>query len=169
MLTRSLRRKCRDHEKRWRDFCVDKNLEEDWLERLNSLKTFTLVGICEGHHNQRTGSDSKFPYIGLRLKDQLLPGIARDWEELRVAVLNEVHKLFQAGDTQFNLELKFKLRAGRGKLIYQEGLALRMRSFQVKDSEEMDAGICEWFEQSVKRIEALDSVVLAWHRGNQVA
>jgi hypothetical protein len=166
MLTRSFRRRCRDHEKRWRDFCVDKNLEEDWLERLNSLKTFTLIGICEGHHNQRAASDSKFPYIGLRLKDQLLPGIARNWEELRVAVLNEVHKLFQAGDTQFNLELKFKLRAGRGKLIYQEELALRMRSFQVKDSEEMDAETGEWFEQSVKRIEALDSVVLAWHRGD---
>jgi hypothetical protein len=43
---------------------------------------------------------------------------------------------------------------------------LRMRSFQVKDSEEMDAETCEWFEQSVRRIEALDSVVLAWHRGN---
>ena len=59
MLTRSLRRRCRDHEKRWRDFCVDKNLEEDWLERLNSLKAFTLIGICEGHHNQRAGSATK--------------------------------------------------------------------------------------------------------------
>ena len=163
---RSFHKECRDHEKRWRDLCVDKNLEDDWLDRLNDLKAFTLIGICEGHRDQRVGSAGRFPHLSLRLKEQLLPGIARDWEELRAAVLNEVHKLFQVGDTHFNLELKFKLRAGRGRLVYQEDLTLRMRCFQARGSEEMDSETYEWFEQSVKRIEALDSVVLVWHRGN---
>jgi hypothetical protein len=166
MLVTSPRRKCRDHEKRWRDFCVDKNLEEDWLERLNRLKSLNLVGVCEGHFDQRPSSASRFPYIGLRLKERLLPGIARDWEELRLSILNEVNKLFPAGDTNFDLELRFKLRAGRGRLIYQESLAVRMRSVQAAGSESMDTRTREWFEQSVKRIEALDAIIWAWYRGN---
>jgi hypothetical protein len=52
------------------------------------------------------------------LKESLLPSIAKRWEELRMAMLNEVSRLFQAADTDINMELKFRLRAGRGRLIY---------------------------------------------------
>jgi len=157
-------KKCRDFERRWLDFCVDKNLQDDWLNRLNNLKAFSLIGICEGHHERRTRSASRYPHIHLRLMEHLLPGIARDWEELRAAVLNEVHRLFQVGDTHFNLELRFKLRAGRGKLVYQEDLVLRMRCFTARTGQEMMPETSKWFAQTVARIEALDAIVLDWHQ-----
>ena len=166
MLMKSSRRECRDHERKWRDFCVDRNLEDGWLERLNSLSAFTLIGICEGHGEQRVGSPGRFPHLNLRLKEQLLPGIARNWEELRAALLNEVHRLFQAGETHFNLELKFKLRAGRGKLVYQEELNLRMRCFESRSSEEMGEETRKWFEDAVGSIEALDGIVVDWYSGD---
>ena len=127
-MSRRLRRECRDYERRWRDTCVDKNLEDEWLERLNDLETLALVGICEGHPDRRAGSSGRYPHIALRLKESLLPGIAGRWGELRVALLNEIGRLFESGDTDARLELKFRLRAGRGKLGYQEDLTLRLRS-----------------------------------------
>jgi hypothetical protein len=158
------RRACRDHERLWRDLCVDKNLKDDWLERLNRLEAFTLINICEGHADQRPGSPGSYAHISMRLKEWLLPGIARHWEELRGAVLSEMNRLFQVGDTDINMELKFRLRAGRGKLIYQEGLTLRVRSFKKRKRTEMDSQTGNWFEQSITRIEGLDRMVLEWHR-----
>lgn len=159
---RTARRECREHEKQWREFCVDKNLEDDWLERLNHLKTFALVGICEGHCDRQPGSPGRYPYIALRLRESLLPGIAKGWGELRTAMLSEVSRLFQAADTDINLELKFRLRAGRGKLIYREALTFRMRSYEVRSAEELDAQVRSWFERSIERIERLDVVVIEW-------
>ena len=166
---RTARRTCREHEKQWREFCVDKNLEDDWLERLNNLKAFALIGICEGHSDRRSGSSGRYPYISLRLKEPLLPGIAKHWEELRMAMLSEVSRLFEAADTDINLELKFRLRAGRGKLIYREDLTFRMRSYEVRASGELDVQARNWFERSVERIERLDGVVVQWHERNLVA
>lgn len=155
---------CQAHEKRWRDICVDKNLEEVWLEELNDLEVFNLISICEGHNAQRRNPSSKFPHINLKLKEKLLPGFVKDWETLRPEVLNEVHRLFQKGDTYFNLELRFKLRAGRGRLVYQEEMTLKMRFFQARVSEEMDSETYHWFAQSVESIKDLDQIILNWHQ-----
>jgi hypothetical protein len=154
---------CKDYERPWRDFCVDRNLEDDWLERLNDLKTLNLVGICEGHPDRPPGTFGRFPQINLRLKESVLPGIADHWQDLRSAMLNEASNLFLLGDTDVRIELKFLLRAGRGKLIYQEDLAMRLRSYQARDAAEMGADTFEWFERAVDRIAKMDQTVLAWH------
>jgi hypothetical protein len=108
---------CRENEKHWRDHCVDVNLAEVWLERLNHLLAFNLMSICEGHHTQVRGSVGRFPHIYLKLKESYLPGFVKEWDNLRSAFMDEVHKNFQLGDTYFNLEMKTKLRAGRGRLV----------------------------------------------------
>ena len=158
---------CQAHEKRWRDFCVDKNLEESWLESLNNLSALNLISICEGHFAGRRNPASKFAHITLKLKEELLPGFVKDWETLRPEVLNEVHRLFQKGDTYFNLELRFKLRAGRGRLVYQEELTLKMRRFHARSSEPMDPECTQWFEGSILSIKALDQIVFAWYHNKQ--
>jgi hypothetical protein len=153
----------------WRDFCVDKNLQDGWLERLNSLKTLNLAGICEGHPGRAPGAPGRFPQINLRLKESFLPGIAGHWEDLRAAMLNEASKLFQLGDTDVRIELKFWLRAGRGKLIYQEDLIVRARSYRTRDTAEMDTETNGWFERAVERIDKIDQAILTWHGQNPVA
>jgi len=156
-------KKCQAHEKRWRDFCIDKNLEERWLEELNDLNSFNLISICEGHLAPNKNTLSKYSHINLKLKESLLPGFLKDWETLRPDILNEIHNLFQKGDTYFNLELRFKLRAGRGRLVYQEELTLKMRRFKLRTAEAMDPEIYQWFDQSVASIKALDQIVQEWH------
>jgi hypothetical protein len=154
---------CREYERPWREFCVDKNLQDDWLERLNGLDTLNLVGICEGHPHHAPGTSGRFPQINLRLKEAVLPGIADHWQDLRSAMLNEASKLFLLGDTDVRIELKFWLRAGRGKLVYQEDLTMRLRSYQARDETEMDAETFEWFARAVDRIAQIDETVLNWH------
>jgi hypothetical protein len=159
---------CLDHERRWRDRCVDKNLKDVWLERLNALKSFNMVSLCEGHVRLFKNPSSKYPHINLKLKDQYLPGFAKEWVDLRPAILNEVHNLFQVGDTYFNLELKHKLRAGIGRLVYQEELTIKMRRYQPRFSEELKPEDAAWFDQCVDRIERLDKIFSDWFE-NQVA
>jgi hypothetical protein len=168
MLARKARQsECKDHQRRWGDFCVDRNLEDSWLVRLNALECFSLMGICEGHADRSRGSLGRYSHLNLRLKERLLPGLAQNWEELRVAVLNEVNKLFGAGDTYINLELRFRLRAGMAKLVYQEELTVRMRGSRGRTAVEMDEATQQWFEDSVGRIEKLDGVVGTWYREHQ--
>lgn len=157
---RTPRRKCRDCEREWRGFCVDENLEDDWLECLNGLNTFTLISICEGHYGRQVEPSRTPPHIKMRLKEQFLPAVASRWDEHKMAILAEVNRLFQvSSDTYVNLELKFKLRSGTGRLSYQEEMILRVHGRQARVSEEMDAATRAWFEQSVGQIEALDRFV----------
>jgi len=168
-MKRTPSRTCKDYERVWRDLCVDRNLQDDWLDHLNSLKTLNLVGICEGHPSRPPGTPGRFPHINLRMKESFLPGIAGHWENLRSAMLNEASRLFQLGDTDVRIELKFWLRAGRGKLIYQEDLTVRVRSYWTRDTVEMDAETCRWFERAVDRIDKIDRTVLTWHGHDLVA
>lgn len=161
-MKRAVSKTCRDYERMWRDFCVDRNLEDEWLEQLNSLKTLNLVGICEGHPRP-PGTPGRFPQMNLRLKESFLPGIAAHWAELRSAMLNEASRLFQLGDTDVRIELKFWLRAGRGRLIYQEDLTVRLRSYRAREAVDMDAEAHGWFERAVDRIEKIDQTVFTWH------
>lgn len=153
------RRKCRDHEREWRGFCVDRHLKDDWLECLNGLGAFDLISICEGHCGRQAEPSKTPPHVKLRLKEQFLPEVASRWDEHKMAILGDVNRLFQVGDTYVNLELKFKLRSGTGRLSYQEEMIVRVHGRQARTSEEMDAATCAWFEQSVKKIEALDRFV----------
>jgi hypothetical protein len=164
------RRKCRDYEREWRGFCVDKNLEDEWLEHLNELKAFDLISICEGHCDRRTEPTRTPPHIKLRLKERLLPGIARLWDEHKMAVLNAANRLFQSGDTYVNLELKFKLRSATGRLNYQEDLIVRIHGRQARATEEINAETHDWFQQGVSRVEELDNLVARlWHGADEDA
>lgn len=153
---RTSRRKCRDHEREWRGFCVDKNLQDDWLERLNDLQAFSLISICEGHYNRQAEPSRTPPHVKLRLKERLLPDVASYWDEHKMEVLSKVNELFQTGDTYVNLELKFKLRLGTGRLDYQENLIVRIHGRQARASGEIDTDTNGWFEQTVDRIQDLD-------------
>lgn len=165
---KTARRKCRGYEREWRGLCVDRNLEDDWLARLNGLGAFDLISICEGHCDREADPPRTPPHIKLRLKEDLLPGIASRWDEHKMAVLSAVSRLFETGETYVNLELKFKLRSATGRLNYQEDLTVRIHSRQVRTSGEMDAKTRAWFQQSVNRIEGLDDLVAClWHDANQ--
>jgi hypothetical protein len=153
------RRKCAKYEREWNGFCVDRNVEDNWLLRLNSLKSFNLISICEGHCNRREEPSKRIPHIKLRLKDYLIPGVAAHWDQHKMAILGEVNGLFQNGDTYVNMELKFKLRLGTGRLTYQEDLVVRIHSRRPRTSDDMDAATRCWFQENTSYIEELDGYI----------
>jgi hypothetical protein len=162
------RRKCRNHEREWRGFCVDRNLEDEWLVRLNDLASFDLISICEGHCGRQAEPSRTPPHIKLRLKERHLPDIASRWDDHKMAILGKVNELFQVGDTYVNLELKFKLRSGTGRLSYQEEMIMRVHGRQARVVEEMGPVIRTWFQQSVERIEAVDHFIASlWRSENE--
>jgi hypothetical protein len=161
------RRQCREYEREWNGYCVDKNLEDDWLIRLNDLAAFGLISICEGHSGRQTEPAKTAPHIKLRLKEHLLPGIARRWDEHKMSIVSEVNGLFQGSDTYVGLELKFKLRSRTGRLNYEESLMVGIHGRQGRTLEEMDTETRDWFQQSIGRVEALDRLVTGLWRGSE--
>jgi len=155
-------RECRDYERQWNDFCVDKNLKDDWLVRLNSLKCLQLISICEGHLVQKARSSRTFPHIKLRAQELLLSGIAGRWDHLRPVISNELHNRFQDGDTYLELELMFRFRWSRGRFPYRENFTVRIHSQRARTSREMDTLTDTWFEQTIHRIEELDNLLFAF-------
>ena len=140
---------------------MDKNLEDDWLERLGNLQSLQVISICEGHYHpdQSATSSRRFPHIKLRLKEQFLPDISTRWGQLRPVISNELHRLFYCVDTYLDVELKFRFRWRGVRSAYQEDLTLRVNGRRPRESEEMAAAIREWFEQTVDRLEQLDGAI----------
>ena len=155
------RRACRDYEREWNGLCVDKNLENDWLMRLNSLQCFRPISICEGHAARKIGATRTYPHVKLRLQDQFLSGIAGHWDRLKPVISDELHTLFCSADTYVEIDLRFRLRWGGSRFPCREHLSVRIHSRQAKASKEMDAMTYKWFEQTVRRIEKLDGTVAA--------
>ena len=158
---RGPRRGCKDFERPWRDLCVDRNLQDDWLERLNNLRSFRVISICEGHYHPDSpgGSAKRFPHIKLRLKDQFLPDIPGQWDQLRPIISNELHRLFYCVDTYLDVELKYRFKWAGVRFAYQEDLTVRISGRRRRESPQMDDATLEWFERSVDRVEQLDSAI----------
>jgi hypothetical protein len=160
-----LHRGCREHERRWRELCVDKNLEDEWLERLNDLRSLRLINVCEGHPDRRPEHGRRSPHIIVRLREEWLPGLGRRWDADKMVILERVNDLFRLGDTEGNLEVKFQVRWGRGRLAYLEELTFRVRGRKRRTGAEMDPATRRWFEDNVERLVALDVfLVELWPR-----
>ena len=163
-IRRTTHRECRDNEREWQGFCVDKNLEDEWLERLNALKAFDLISICEGHRNRQQQPAITAPHIRLRLRDDLLSGISRHWDEHKMAVMSEVNRLFETEGTSVSLDLRFRLRMATGRLSYREELVVGVNGHRARASDEIRADTHTWFERHVHRIEELDThIVNLWN------
>ncbi len=157
---RDVKQKCRQYERPWREFCVDKNLEDDWLERLNNLKVFDLINICEGHPERATHTATRYAHIYLKLKDSHIRGLGKDWETIRPTLLKDVHRLFQDGKILLNLDLNFKIRSDQGRFVYQEGLRLKLRANEASKTVSLDDFVRSWFETCIHCMEILDKILL---------
>jgi hypothetical protein len=138
------------------------------LVRLNDLATFDLISICEGHCGRQAEPSRTSPHIKLRLKERYLPSIASYWDKHKMAILGKVNEFFQVGgDTYVNLELKFKLRSGTGRLSYQEEMIVRVHGRQARTAEEMGPVTRTWFQESVERIEEIDRFITSLWQGEE--
>lgn len=160
MKTRTMRIKrlpqCRQHQRRWRDYNVDKNLKDEWLERLNDLKAFDLRSICEGHPNGRYLTYRSFSHITLVLNDDLTELLTSDWYTYQEKVKEGVDRLSSHPLTSTIIELNYEYRKGDDS--YSEYLRLNLDTLPKK--------IClseinrdEWFTSNVQAVEEFDSFI----------
>ncbi len=153
-------RQCRDLERPWRNHCVDRSLEDTWLEALNALGAFTLISICEGHTSERSNSP-RSPHINLRLKAELVPLAAEVWDSLSAAVADHLARIFDAGSTSVTIELKLQVRLERGRSATRQDFTARIDARRQRVSSSMDPEISDWFLGALKSIEELDRFILA--------
>ena len=156
MPNRIRRRECRDHERVWRDHCVDRNLKDAWLEVLNDLAAFDLKSVCEGHVSERTNNDRARPHINLRLKPLLLPEAVAAWDSVSAALADGMTGMFNAADTWATVELTLQVQLGPGNAVGPHKLWAKIRARRPRVSLEMDSETSDWFRRIVESIKVLD-------------
>ncbi len=129
------------------------------MVRLNALKSFRLISICEGHSNLR----SAFPHINLRLKKGLHPGIARRWDDVKTAITHQIIEALQSANMYVDCELKFRIKSDSPGTTYRQDLTVKIRSRRARVSEEMGTDVYRWFQQCIGQIEELDRFIELLH------
>jgi hypothetical protein len=146
---------CREHTRRWRDHCVDKNLEDSWLEALNNLGTFKLINICEGHYGSRRTSDR--PHIILRLKERYIPLLLTEFDCAASQMQEELMKLWGEEATRVEARFEIKMNASRSRQEIQRDFCLRIESCPPRTEQVMDEATGTWFTSTIRRIQAWDA------------
>ena len=150
------RRECRDYERIWRGRCVDRNLEDAWLEALNALAVFDLISICEGHVSEQPNRLRGRPHINLRLKATLLPEVIGAWSSTRKALREITIELFREIEASVTLELKHRIQLGPHEIQDRDDFTVKIQSRQAREGHSIDVGTISWFHYTVSAIEELD-------------
>ncbi len=157
MPERGLRRPCRDDERMWRNHCVDRNLDDRWLEALNALHSFTLINICEGHGSRRANSH---PHIYVRLKPAMADVLPDVWIALSADEARRLGNFFDVERSSITVELKLRLHFVRGSRVARRDLVTKIDALQPRSSPTLEPEIPNWFDQTVRGIHELDQFVL---------
>lgn len=155
------RRTARDYERVWRERCVDRNLQDDWLEALNDLQVFDLISICEGHVAADNKSPKSRPHINLRLRSPLAPRAVSIWPTLSADLGHAMLSMFNVQDSSVTLELKQEVRLIRGGPKAHQGLTVRINACFPRSGPDLDPQTSAWFARAVRSIEQLDRLTMA--------
>lgn len=155
------RRKFREYERRWNGRWVDKNLENEWLIRLNQLNTLKLTSICEGHFNSPRNSVRNFPHIILRVKEPWLSPFVYRWHELKAEIFQKIETIFDhsLANIFLELEVRFSYRITPRRSSDEENVVIRITRITPRVSTEMDKETFAWFEEIIKKIENFDQFI----------
>ncbi len=146
-------RPCRDHERRWRDHCVDINLEDAWLERLNQLRCFHLISICEGHPGRSR------PHVNLKLKQEHHPLIANVFDETRTAVGSIIEADSEHYAMSVEIDRRWRVRTPLRRTPPRDDLVLR--ASRCSQPAAWNEATQSWFDRCVQGVEFVDWFVSA--------
>jgi len=148
--------KCEMHERPWRDWAVDRYLDDRWLERLNNLESFSLVSICEGHLYVDPKSVKRRPCIILRPKEAYMMPLTVRWYELKEAIAVEIERIWPDKETIIEFEIQHRLVKSGDPLEDIEDIIIRITSDRKRDVVILPEWIDHWFRQALSRIETFD-------------
>lgn len=153
------RRECREYERIWRSRCVDRNLHDDWLETLNSLDSFDLISVCEGHLTERVNSRRSSAHISLRIKGALSEHVADQWVQIQDAVDQVFCELLDPNASHAKAELRLSSRLNCGSVDRHTDLVVELRCRTPRSSHEPEKSMIDWFGSIVPIIRQLDRIV----------
>ncbi|HQR09306.1 MAG TPA: hypothetical protein PLN21_20960 [Gemmatales bacterium] len=137
---------------------MDRNLSDDWLIALNSLRVFRLISICEGHV-EVSGRRPSSPHINLRLRPELVRKALTVWDKLSISLHDEFGRAFQPGNTIAEAELRLRVQFGRNEASSRPDMVIKLRATRVRASSDIEKEVADWFTQSIKHCQALDRLV----------
>ena len=147
---------CKSYERPWLDWAVDRNLDDQWLERLNNLETLNLVSICEGHLDVKPTSIKRRPYIVLSPKNDFMMPLTVRWYELKEALAVEIERIWPGENTSVEFEIQHRLLKDEDGLADIEGIVIRITSVRKRDMMIISVWIQKWFRQTISKIETFD-------------
>ena len=120
---------------------VDKNLKDDWLQRLNSLSCLELTNICEGHTRPKIGpGQARCPYRTLHFRNEFCALVDRHREALE--------RLFME---------TFPVDPERNQICCgTSDSLLTLRSPHDRQTDAPEADMERWFEQTIAAVEHFD-------------
>lgn len=149
---------CKPHERRWRNFCVDRGLKDAWLERLNKLAVFELISICEGHPDD-PAIRRRFPHINLRVRERYVVEIVENWERLRTDIRARIGDSFNGRRFTGHFEIRsgYASDTAGNERVEAGMLKISVRFDVLKATEGFGE---EWFEDSISSAERFDAEML---------
>jgi len=147
---------CKSYERPWRDWAVDRNLDNHWLERLNNLETLDLVSICEGHLDVKSTSVKRRPFIILSPKNDYLRPITERWYDLKEDLADEIERIWPGKETIIEFEIQHSLVKDEDDLADIGDIILRITSVRKRDMMILSVWIQKWFRKNISKIEAFD-------------
>jgi len=146
---------CKSYERPWRDWAVDRNLDDQWLERLNNLETLDLVSICEGHIDARPTSARRSPRVALMLKKDYMRPLTEQWYDLKEDLATSIEKIWPNEETVIEFEIQHRL-VKNDPTEEIESIIIRIISERKRDTMLLPEWTNHWFRQALLRIETFD-------------
>ncbi|NOX20109.1 MAG: hypothetical protein GXO99_02440 [Nitrospirae bacterium] len=160
----------RPYERLWKNLYVDKNLEDEWLERLNDLKVFNLISICEGHPGNGRFSKGSSPHIYLRMKDKFVAPFSQRFGLISDGLYKKLIELFKDRNTITDIEYRIKFNTTNCKDCPKREVVIHIRARKKRASHNMDNSTRKWFIKKIIAVEKFDSFVESiLLNGNQVS
>jgi hypothetical protein len=147
-------RSCKDYEKPWKNFCIDKGIENDWMETLCLLKIFDLVKICEGHEKRR-GIPEQFPHLDLISKIDLDFYMGLDENHNFLTDSNKlISEIFNPAFFYIETKMPFRTKVREDKARLQP-FEISITTSQEPFSGKIDAK-SEWLKMAVQNVVEYD-------------
>ena len=149
---------CKSYERPWLDWAVDRNLDDQWLERLNNLETLNLVSICEGHIDARPTSARRSPRIALMLKKAYMRPLTEQWYDLKEDLATSIENIWPDEETIIEFEIQHRLIIN-DPVEEIESIIIRIISERKRDTMLLPEWTNHWFLQALLRIETFDQLM----------
>ena len=147
---------CKPYERPWRDWAVDRNIDDYWLERLNDLETLSLASVCEGHLDVQPNSVKRRPTIILRPKKAYMVPLTVGWYDLKAVLAAEIERIWPDDETIIEFEIQHRLVKNGDHPADIEDIIIRITSERRRDVVLLPEWIVLWFRLSLIRIRAFD-------------